>query len=125
MMISIGFTGDPGLRGPTPAKPASAPSGSGRNFPWLDTVAERLGTRLQSARRRFESARCFKRPSRVRAIGAYGRRALACALRGGASAPLHKIETLLAALRVFRAGIVAEFDEYDRRERELDEQRSA
>jgi hypothetical protein len=38
---------------------------------------------------------------------------------------LHKIETLLAALRVFRAGIVAEFDEYDRRERELDEQRSA
>jgi hypothetical protein len=38
---------------------------------------------------------------------------------------LHKIETLLAAMRVFRAGIVVEFDEYDRRERELDEQRSA
>jgi hypothetical protein len=28
---------------------------------------------------------------------------------------LHKLDTLIAALRVFRGGIVAEFDEYDRR----------
>jgi hypothetical protein len=32
---------------------------------------------------------------------------------------LHKLDTLIAALRVFRAGIVAEFEPYDRREREL------
>jgi len=32
---------------------------------------------------------------------------------------LHKLETLVAALRVFRAGVVAEFEPYDRREREL------
>jgi hypothetical protein len=32
---------------------------------------------------------------------------------------LHKLDTLIAALRVFRAGIVAEFELYDRREREL------
>ena len=37
---------------------------------------------------------------------------------------LHKVETLIAALRVFREGLVAEFAEYDRRERELAEQRS-
>jgi hypothetical protein len=35
---------------------------------------------------------------------------------------LHKLDTLIAALRVFRRGIVAEFDEYDRRERELETQ---
>jgi hypothetical protein len=34
---------------------------------------------------------------------------------------LHKVDTLLAALRVFRKGIVEEFGEYDRRERELAE----
>jgi hypothetical protein len=33
---------------------------------------------------------------------------------------LHKLDTLIAALRVFREGIVAEFAEYDRRERELE-----
>jgi len=37
---------------------------------------------------------------------------------------LHKLDTLIAALRVFRTGIVEEFDEYDRRERELERQRS-
>jgi hypothetical protein len=34
---------------------------------------------------------------------------------------LHKLDTLIAALRVFRAGIVEEIDEYERRERELEE----
>jgi hypothetical protein len=34
---------------------------------------------------------------------------------------LHKLDTLIAALRVFRTGLVEEFDEYDRRERELAE----
>ena len=33
---------------------------------------------------------------------------------------LHKLDTLLAALQVFRAGVVAEFDQYDRREREVE-----
>jgi hypothetical protein len=33
---------------------------------------------------------------------------------------LHKVDTLIAALRVFRKGLVAEFAQYDRRERELD-----
>jgi hypothetical protein len=32
---------------------------------------------------------------------------------------LHKVDTLISTLRVFRAGLVAEFAEYDRREREL------
>jgi len=32
---------------------------------------------------------------------------------------LHKLDTLIAALRVFRSGFVEEFDEYDRRVREL------
>jgi hypothetical protein len=36
---------------------------------------------------------------------------------------LHKLDTLIAALRVFREGVVAEFVEYDRRERELEKQR--
>jgi hypothetical protein len=36
---------------------------------------------------------------------------------------LHKLDTLIASLRVFRAGFVAEFEHYDRRERELEEQR--
>ena len=36
---------------------------------------------------------------------------------------LHKVDTLIAALRVFRRGLVAEFAEYDRRERELEQQR--
>jgi hypothetical protein len=33
---------------------------------------------------------------------------------------LHKIDTLLAALQVFRKGLVDEFEQYDRRQRELD-----
>ena len=37
---------------------------------------------------------------------------------------LHKLDTLIAALRVFRKGLVEEFAEYDRRERELEELRS-
>jgi hypothetical protein len=41
----------------------------------------------------------------------------------GRTNSLHKLDTLIAALRVFRAGIVAECDEYDRRERELERQR--
>ena len=32
---------------------------------------------------------------------------------------LHKVDTLLAALRVFRKGLVDEFEPYDRRQREL------
>ena len=34
---------------------------------------------------------------------------------------LHKIDTLIVALRVFRTGIEQEFEHYDRRARELDE----
>ena len=34
---------------------------------------------------------------------------------------VHKLDTLISALRVFRAGVVAEFDEYDRRKRELEQ----
>ncbi len=34
---------------------------------------------------------------------------------------LHKLDTLIAALRVFRKGIEEEFEEYERRERELKE----
>ena len=34
---------------------------------------------------------------------------------------LHKLDTLLAALRTFREGIVQEFEPFDRRQRELDE----
>ena len=33
---------------------------------------------------------------------------------------LHKLDTLVAAFRVFREALVAEFAEYDRRERELE-----
>jgi hypothetical protein len=36
---------------------------------------------------------------------------------------LHKLDTLIAALKVFRKGLVEEFAEYDRRERELEELR--
>ena len=36
---------------------------------------------------------------------------------------LHKLDTLIAALRVFRTSIVEEFAEYDRRERDLEHQR--
>jgi hypothetical protein len=36
---------------------------------------------------------------------------------------LHKLDTLIAAIRVFRKGLVAEFEQYDRRERELEGQR--
>ena len=39
---------------------------------------------------------------------------------GGRANSLHKIDTLLAALRVFRQSLVDEFEPYDRRERELD-----
>jgi hypothetical protein len=34
---------------------------------------------------------------------------------------LHKLDTLIVALNVFRKGLVEEFAEYDRRERELEE----
>ena len=34
---------------------------------------------------------------------------------------LHKLDTLIAALRVFRKGLEAEFAEYERREQELEE----
>jgi hypothetical protein len=37
----------------------------------------------------------------------------------GRANSLHKLDTLIAALRVFREGIVAEFEPYDQREREL------
>jgi hypothetical protein len=39
----------------------------------------------------------------------------------GRANSLHKLDTLLAALRIFREGIVEEFEPYDRRQRELDE----
>jgi hypothetical protein len=42
----------------------------------------------------------------------------------GRANSLHKLDTLISALRVFRAGIVEEIDEYDRRERELEQLRS-
>jgi hypothetical protein len=42
----------------------------------------------------------------------------------GRANSLHKLDTLITALRVFRAGIVAESDEYERRERELERRRS-
>ena len=35
---------------------------------------------------------------------------------------LHKLDTLIAALRVFRKGLVEEFEEYDRREKVLKEE---
>jgi hypothetical protein len=34
---------------------------------------------------------------------------------------LHKLDSLISALRVFRAGVEEEFEHYDRRERELQE----
>ena len=37
----------------------------------------------------------------------------------GRANSLHKLDTLISALRVFRAGVVAEFEPYDRRQREL------
>jgi hypothetical protein len=37
----------------------------------------------------------------------------------GRANSLHKLDTLIAALRVFREGVVAEFEPYDVREREL------
>ncbi len=36
---------------------------------------------------------------------------------------LHKLDTLIAALRVFRAGVEEEFGHYERRERELKERK--
>jgi len=41
----------------------------------------------------------------------------------GRANSLHKIDTLVAALRVFRRGLVDEFEPYDRRQRELDASR--
>jgi hypothetical protein len=41
----------------------------------------------------------------------------------GRANSLHKIDTLLAALRVFRQALVDEFEPYDRRERELEASR--
>ncbi|HEY6836441.1 MAG TPA: hypothetical protein VI142_08210 [Gaiellaceae bacterium] len=42
----------------------------------------------------------------------------------GRANTLHKLDTLIAALRVFRRGIVAEIGEYQRREQELEQYRS-
>src|SRR4051794_1008940 len=42
----------------------------------------------------------------------------------GRANSLHKLDTLIAALRILRKGITAEFAEYDRRERELEELRN-
>ena len=39
----------------------------------------------------------------------------------GRANSLHKLDTLISALRVIRQGLVAEFAEFDRRERELEE----
>jgi hypothetical protein len=39
----------------------------------------------------------------------------------GRANSLYKLDTLISALRIFREGIVAEFEPYDRRQRELDE----
>jgi len=39
----------------------------------------------------------------------------------GRANSLHKLDTLITALRIFREGIVAEFEPYDRRQCELDE----
>ena len=39
---------------------------------------------------------------------------------GGRENSLHKLDTLLTALRVFREGLVEEFEPYDRRQREFD-----
>ena len=36
---------------------------------------------------------------------------------------LHKLDTLIAALRVFRKGVEEEFEQYERREQELEELR--
>ena len=41
----------------------------------------------------------------------------------GRANSLHKLDTLITALRVFREGMVAEYEPYDERERELAEQR--
>ena len=41
----------------------------------------------------------------------------------GRANSLHKLDTLIVALRVFREGIVAECDEYDRRQHEVEKQR--
>jgi hypothetical protein len=38
----------------------------------------------------------------------------------GRANSLHKLETLITALRVFREGFQAEFEPYDRREQELE-----
>ena len=40
--------------------------------------------------------------------------------RRAAGRGLYKLDTLLAALRVFREGVVAEFELYDQRQRELE-----
>ena len=41
----------------------------------------------------------------------------------GRANSLHKLDTLVSTLRVFRTGLVEEFEQYDRRERELEELR--
>jgi hypothetical protein len=38
----------------------------------------------------------------------------------GRANSLHKLDTLISALRVFRAGVVEEFEPYDRRQRKLE-----
>jgi hypothetical protein len=39
----------------------------------------------------------------------------------GRANSLHKLDTLIASIRVFRTGLVREFAEYDRRDREREE----
>jgi hypothetical protein len=42
-------------------------------------------------------------------------------LEGARANSLHKLDTLISALRVFRKGLADEFEHYERRERELKE----
>ena len=44
--------------------------------------------------------------------------------KAGRENSLHKLETLMAAVSVFRAALMLEFNAYDRRERELEALRS-
>jgi hypothetical protein len=39
--------------------------------------------------------------------------------QAGRANSLHKLDTLIAALQVFRQGFVAEFEPYDRRQQEI------
>ena len=59
----------------------------------------------------LEIADCYKRVNLEFEVGSEAHRANT----------LHKLDTLISALRVFRVGVEAEFAEYDRREREREE----